>query len=104
MKTRISRQIQFNKLDAIHLDKVIDLLTDIDTIMLEDAVENDEVYACTEVDMINADTGEVIATRSEIEDVAMMLSNLYLYIAEGVDKTMAVECRKNGTFSFDNIK
>lgn len=104
MKTRISRQIQFNKLDAIHLDKVIDLLTDIDTIMLEDAVENDEVYACTEVDMINADTGEVITTRSEIEDVAMMLSNLYLYIAEGVDKTMAVECHKNGTFSFDNTK
>ena len=104
MKTKISRQIQFNKLDAIHLDKVIELLTDIDTIMLEDAVESDEIYACTQVEMVDSDTAEIVAIRSEIEDVAMMLSNLYLYIAEGVDKTMAVECHKNGTFSFDNKK
>lgn len=103
MKTKISRQIQFNKFDAIHLDKVIELLTDIDTIMLEDAVESDEIYACTQVEMVDSDTAEIVAIRSEIENVAMMLSNLYVYVSESVGKTVSVECNNVGKFSWDGF-
>ena len=105
MKTRISRQINFSKMDAHILDKAIDLLTDINNIMLEDACEGDDYRSCRQIEMIDADTAEVIAIRSEIEDCAMMLANLWQYVEEHVGNTANVECNDIGEFPcepFDN--
>ena len=77
MLTNINRTITFNEFDLHYLDKVIDMLTDIDNIMLEDATDGDDYRSCRQIEMIDNETAEVIAIRSEIEDVGMMLSNLY---------------------------
>lgn len=103
MKTKISRQIQFNKLDRIHVDKTIDLLVDICNVMLDAVDVGDEYNAITNIDMIDADTGEVIAIRSEFEDCAMMLANLWRYIEENVDKNINVECHEIGKIEVDSM-
>ena len=103
MKTKISRQIQFNKLDRIHIDKTIDLLVDICNVMLDAVDVGDEYNAITNIDMVDVDTGEVIAIRSEFEDCAMMLANLWRYIEENVDKNINVECHEIGKIEIDSM-
>lgn len=103
MKTKISRQIQFNKLDKIHVDKTIDLLVDMCNVMLDAVDVGDEYNAITNIDMVDADTGEVIAIRSEFEDCAMMLANLWRYIEENVDKNINVECHEIGKIEVDSM-
>ena len=103
MKTKISRQIQFNKLDKIHVDKTIDLLVDMCNVMLDAVDVGDEYNAITNIDMVDADTGEVIAIRSEFEDCAMMLANLWRYIEENVDKNINVECHEIGKIKVDSM-
>lgn len=105
MKTRISRQIDFTKMDAHVLSKTIDLLTDMSSIMLEDISEGDDYNYCRQIDMIDTDTGEVVAIRSEIEDCAMLLANLWTYVEEHIGNTANVECHDVGEFPcepFDN--
>ena len=104
MITNINRTITFNEFDLHYLNHVIDMLTDIDNIMLEDATDGDDYRSCRQIDMIDAETAEVIAIRSEIEDVAMMLSNLCIYIAENVNRNKSVICKDVGEYpSFNDF-
>ena len=103
MKTRIARQIQFNKLDRIHIDKTIDLLVDMCNIMLDAVDVGDEVDSITNIDMIDADSGEVIAIRSELEDCAMMLANLWHYMENNINKNINIECHETGKIKVDSM-
>ena len=103
MKTRTSRQIQFNKLDKVHVDKTVDLLVDICNVML-DAVDVGEEYdTITDINMVDADTGEIIAIRSEFENCAMMLANLWTYIEENINENINVECHEIGKIKVDSM-
>lgn len=101
MQTKVSRHIKFNKMDRIHLDKTIDMLVDMCNIMIEDIDVGDEFNAMTNIDIIDANSGEVIATRSELENIAMALGNLWMYIEENVDKDIEIECHEVGKIPFD---
>lgn len=104
MLSNINRTITFNEFDLHYLDNVIDMLTDINDIMLEDATNGDDYRSCRQIDMVDCETGEVIAIRSEIEDVAMMLSNLYVYVAENVNRNKSVKCNDVGEYpSFNDF-
>lgn len=103
MKTRTSRQIQFNKLDKVHVDKTVDLLVDICNVMLDAVDVGDEYDAITNIDMVDADTGEVIAIRSEFENCAMMLANLWRYIDENINENINVECHEIGKIKIDSM-
>ena len=103
MKTRIARQIQFNKLDRIHIDKTIDLLVDMCNVMLDVVDVGDEFDSITNIDMIDADTGEVIAIRSELEDCAMMLANLWHYMENNINKDINIECHETGKIKVDSM-
>lgn len=102
MVSAINRTIKFSSFDKIHLDKVIDLLTDINTIMLEDATDGDDYRSCRQIEMMDINTGEIVAIRSEIEDIAMALSNLYTYMAEHVNVEAHVECKDVGEYPSNN--
>lgn len=105
MKTKISRQIQFNKFDRIHVDKTIDLLVDMCNVML-DAVDVGDEYSVNEItniDMVDTDTGEVIAIRSELEDCAMMLANLWRYMENNINKDINIECHETGKIKVDSM-
>ena len=72
--------------------------------MLEDATDGDDYRSCRQIEMIDTETAEVIAIRSEIEDVAMMLSNLYIYVAENVNRNKSVKCNDIGEYpSFNDF-
>lgn len=103
MKTRIARQIQFNKLDRIHIDKTIDLLVDMCNVMLDAVDVDDEFDSITNIDMIDTDTGEVIAIRSELEDCAMMLANLWNYMENNINKDINIECHETGKIKVDSM-
>lgn len=104
MITNINRTITFNEFDLHYLDNVIDILTDINNIMLEDATDGDDYRSCRQIEMIDNETDEIIAIRSEIEDVAMMLSNLYVYVAENVNRNKSVRCEDVGEYpSFNDF-
>lgn len=102
MISQLDRTIKFNEFDRMHLDKVIDLLTDINTIMLEDATNGDDYNSCRQIHIKDKKTGEIIAIRSEIEDIAMALSNLYMYVSEHVNVETHVECKDVGKYPSNN--
>ena len=103
MKTKIARQIRFNKMDRIHIDKTIDMLVDMCNVMLDTVDVGDEFDSITNIDMIDANSGEVIAIRSELEDCAMMLADLWRYMKDNIDKDINVECHESGKIKVDNM-
>lgn len=103
MKTKIARQIRFNKMDRIHIDKTIDMLVDICNVMLDAVDVGDEFDSITNIDMIDANSGEVIAIRSELEDCAMMLADLWRYMEDNIDKDINIECHENGKIKVDSM-
>ena len=103
MKTKIARQIRFNKMDRIHIDKTIDMLVDMCNVMLDAVDVGDEFDSITNIDMIDANSGEVIAIRSELEDCAMMLADLWRYMEDSIDKDINVECHENGKVKVDSM-
>lgn len=103
MKTKIARQIRFNKMDRIHIDKTIDMLVDMCNVMLDAVDVGDEFDSITNIDMIDANSGEVIAIRSELEDCAMMLADLWRYMEDNIDKDINVECHESGKVKVDNM-
>jgi len=103
MKTKIARQIQFNKFDRIHIDKTIDLLVDMCNIMLDAVDVGDEFDSITNIDMCDADTGEVIAMRSELENCAMTLANLWNYIKDNINEDINIECHEAGKIKVDSM-
>lgn len=103
MKTKIARQIRFNKMDRIHIDKTIDMLVDICNVMLDAVDVGDEFDSITNIDMIDANSGEVIAIRSELEDCAMMLADLWRYMEDNIDKDINVECHESGKIKVDSM-
>ena len=103
MKTKIARQIRFNKMDRIHIDKTIDMLVDMCNVMLDAVDVGDEFDSITNIDMIDANSGEVIAIRSELEDYAMMLADLWRYMEDNIDKDINVECHESGKVKVDNM-
>lgn len=103
MKTKIARQIRFNKMDRIHIDKTIDMLVDMCNVMLDAVDVGDEFDSITNIDMIDANSGEVIAIRSELEDCAMMLADLWRYMKDNIDKDINVECHESGKVKVDNM-
>ena len=103
MKTKIARQIRFNKMDRIHIDKTIDMLVDICNVMLDAVDVGDEFDSITNIDMIDANSGEVIAIRSELEDCAMMLADLWRYMENNIDKDINVECHESGKIKVDSM-
>lgn len=103
MKTKIARQIRFNKMDRIHIDKTIDMLVDICNVMLDAVDVGDEFDSITNIDMIDANSGEVIAIRSKLEDCAMMLADLWRYMEDNIDKDINVECHESGKVKVDNM-
>lgn len=103
MKTKIARQIRFNKMDRIHIDKTIDMLVDMCNVMLDAVDVGDEFDSITNIDMIDANSGEVIAIRSELEDCAMMLADLWRYMEDNIDKDINVECHESGKIKVDSM-
>ena len=103
MKTRTSKQIQFDKFDRVHVDKTVDLLVDICNVMLDAVDVGEEHNTITNIDMVDTDTGEVIAIRSEFENCAMMLANLWRYIDENINKNIDVECHEIGKIQINNM-
>lgn len=103
MKTKIARQIRFNKMDRIHIDKTIDMLVDMCNVMLDAVDVGDEFDSITNIDMIDANSGEVIAIRSELEDCAMMLADLWRYMEDNIDKDINVECHESGKVKVDSM-
>lgn len=103
MKTKIARQIRFNKMDRIHIDKTIDILVDICNVMFDAVDVGDEFDSITNIDMIDANSGEVIAIRSELEDCAMMLADLWRYMEDNIDKDINVECHESGKIKVDSM-
>ena len=103
MKTKIARQIRFNKMDRIHIDKTIDMLVDMCNVMLDAVDVGDEFDSITNIDMIDANSGEVIAIRSELEDCAMMLADLWRYMEDNIDKDINVECHDSGKVKVDRM-
>lgn len=103
MKTKIARQIRFNKMDRIHIDKTIDMLVDMCNVMLDAVDVGDEFDSITNIDMIDANSGEVIAIRSELEDCAMMLADLWRYMEDNIDKDINVECHESGKIQVDSM-
>lgn len=103
MKTKIARQIRFNKMDRIHIDKTIDMLVDMCNVMFDAVDVGDEFDSITNIDMIDANSGEVIAIRSELEDCAMMLANLWRYMENNIDKDINVECYESGKIKVDSM-
>lgn len=103
MKTKIARQIRFNKMDRIHIDKTIDMLVDICNVMLDAVDVGDEFDSITNIDMIDANSGEVIAIRSELEDCAMMLADLWRHMEDNIDKDINVECHESGKIKVDSM-
>ena len=103
MKAKISRQIQFDKFDRIHIDKTIDLLVDMCNVMLDAVDVGDEYDAITNIEMVDTNSGEVIAIRSEFEDCAMMLANLWRYIEENMNRNINVECHDIGKVKIDSM-
>ena len=103
MKTRTSKQIQFDKFDRVHVDKTVDLLVDICNVMLDAVDVGEEHNTITNIDMVDANTGEVIAIRSEFENCAMMLANLWRYIDENINKNIDVECHEIGKIQINSM-
>lgn len=103
MKTRTSRQIKFDKMDRVHVDKTVDLLVDICNVMLDAVDVGDEYNTITDINMVDADTGEIIAIRSEFENCAMMLANLWTYIEENINENINVECHEIGKIKVDSM-
>lgn len=103
MKTRTSKQIQFDKFDRVHVDKTVDLLVDICNVMLDAVDVGEEHNTITNIDMVDTDTGEVIAIRSEFENCAMMLANLWRYIDENINKNIDVECHEIGKIQINSM-
>lgn len=103
MKTKIARQIRFNKMDRIHIDKTIDMLVDMCNVMLDAVDVGDEFDSITNIDMIDANSGEVIAIRSELEDCAMMLADLWRYMEDNIDKDINIECHESGKIKVDSM-
>lgn len=103
MKTKIARQIRFNKMDRIHIDKTIDMLVDMCNVMLDAVDVGDEFDSITNIDMIDANSGEVIAIRSELEDCVMMLADLWRYMEDNIDKDINVECHESGKVKVDSM-
>ena len=94
MKTKIARQIRFNKMDRTYLDKVVNMLIDMHDIMIEDIYMDYEFDDASNIDMVDADTGEVIITREELEKIAITLGNLCGYIDENINENIEVKCYK----------
>ena len=103
MKAKISRQIQFDKFDRIHIDKTIDLLVDMCNVMLDAVDVGDEYDAITNIEMVDTNSGGVIAIRSEFEDCATMLANLWRYIEENMNRNINVECHDIGKVKIDSM-
>lgn len=103
MKTKIVRQIRFNKMDRIHIYKTIDMLIDICNVMLDAVDVGDKFDSITNIDMIDANSREVIAIRSELDDCAMMLADLWRYMEDNINKDINVECHESGKVKVDNM-